>query len=107
MKNAMKVRLEMRINFNGFDFGFGMEGADETCEIIVTLGNQDVEKVNVPKIFAKQQYAQLVQQVSRDTRPFKISCIIKDYTEQGKTLDNSLVFENKAYINAFGKDDKS
>jgi hypothetical protein len=45
-------------------------------------------------------------QVSKDSRPFQVKCIMKEYIDSGidngKVLDNYLAFQNKAFIEAFG-----
>jgi hypothetical protein len=93
----------MIFNFNPFE-------EQENCQISVQLGDKIVQQIELPLFFAKQQFGQLIMQVRKDSRPFQIKCIMKEYIEDridngkenGKVLDNYLAFQNKAFIEAFG-----
>jgi len=52
---------------------------------------------------AQAQFRQAIQQISKDSRPMKITCIRQETTEGGRILNNSLAFENKSFIEAFGR----
>lgn len=87
------------------NFGFNpFEDLQEQCEIEVTLGNQVIERNSLPVIFAKGQFMQMVKQLSTDSRPIKAVCYRKDFTEEGRELNNSIIFKNPAFVSAFGED---
>jgi len=95
----------MNINFGGFGgFDFNsFENLQEQCEIEVTLGDTIIEKSSLPVVFARNQFMQMVKQLSQDSRPIKIVCYRKEYTDEGLELQNSLIFKNNSYIKAFGE----
>ena len=94
----------MQINFNGFNFNpFG--NMAETAIIEVRLGNTIVEKQEMPLMFAKEQMAQAIQNMSRDSRPMQIKCIRYDYTEEDKKIENSLAFQNNVFIKNFEREE--
>jgi len=88
----------MNINVNFFD------GMTEEVIIEVQLGNQVVERTQMPLIFAKQQFLNILNQIMNDSRPMKITCLRSEYTESGKKLENSLTFKNMAFVRGFGED---
>lgn len=49
------------------------------------------------------QFRQAIQQISKDSRPMKVICVRQETTEDDKVLKNSLAFENKSFIETFGK----
>jgi len=85
----------MDFNFNNFG------DINQQVTIEIQLGNQIVEKTQLPTIFAKQHFLQVVQQIKNDGRPIKIKCTMYDYTETGKMIENSLTFRNLAFLNNF------
>jgi hypothetical protein len=91
----------MQINFNGF--GFNPFENMENVIVEIQLGNQVVEQNQMPLPFAKQQFAQLVKQISRDPRPMQAKCYLDDYTEDGKRLANYLAFQNTSFMREFEK----
>lgn len=93
----------MHINFSGFKFNpFG--DMAETCIIEVRLGNTIVERQEMPLMFAKEQMAQAIQNMSRDSRPMQVKCIRYDHTDEGKKLENSLSFQNSVFVKNFEKE---
>jgi hypothetical protein len=97
----------MQINFGGFNFNPFGNNTNETCIIEVQLGNAVVEKQEMPLVFAKEQMTQAIHNMARDSRPMQIKCIRYDYTEEDKKLENSLAFQNNAFIKNFGKEEVS
>lgn len=77
----------------------------QNYEIIITLGESTVQRLQIPSILAEQQYEAIVQQLRNDGRPMRAECLRDEYTDSGKKIKNSIIFENKAYVRAYGKDD--
>lgn len=92
----------MQFSFNSFN-PFDPFQNQENCKITVQLGNTIVQQVSVPLFAARTHFTQLAKQASKDSNPLQVKCIRKEYTESDRELENSLAFENKAFIEAFGE----
>ena len=79
------------INFNPFDNQ--ANGMNELIIIEIQLGNQIVERNQLPSVFAKQQFAQIIQHLVNDSRPMLARAIRKN--DNGK--DDILEFKNNAF----------
>lgn len=84
-------------NFNGFDLG-----ETEECTIVIKLGNAEVGRSTMPLIFARNKMIEAMNSANNDSRPIQVKCIKDYYTESGKKLEDSIIYENQAYKNAFG-----
>jgi glutamate formiminotransferase len=76
---------------------------NELVTVEVQLGNQIIQKQQMPILFASQEFPQLIKQMAQDKRPLKISFTKNDYNNSGKIIPNSLIFKNNAFINGFGE----
>ena len=86
----------VNMNFSGFE--------THDFQFVTILGNQIVENVLLPGIFAKSRFIQAMQQIFKDNRPIQIQCIKQEITEDtDRILKNKLVFSNNAFIRAFGE----
>jgi hypothetical protein len=90
--------MNYSFNFNPFD-----NGQLENCQITVQLGTTIIQNATLPLMMTQMQFGELVKQVMKDNRPLKVTCIRQETTEDGRVLNNSLTFENNAFIEAFGK----
>jgi hypothetical protein len=94
----------MKLNFNPFE-------DQQECQILIQLGDKIVQQIELPIFFAYQQFGQLILQTMKDSRPFQVKCIIKEYIEdetaKGKVLDNYLAFQNKAFIEVFSEKEEN
>jgi hypothetical protein len=77
---------------NVFTNFINIDGLDEQCLITVRIGNTIAQQINVPLLFAQQQFMQVIQQISKDTRPMEVKCIRQVFTEEGRQIENSLAF---------------
>jgi hypothetical protein len=93
--NQIGGEYKVQFSFNSFD------GYIENYTIIVQLDDTIVRQFELPQFVARGQFEQLVYQTAKDNRPFKVTCVKKECTEEGKELNNSLSFENNAFIEAF------
>lgn len=84
----------MFINFDGLD--------NEVYTIEIQLGNQIINRVQLPTMFAQGEMHNIIRQLANDSRPMKVSCSYTDYSESGKALINSLTFMNNSFANNFG-----
>ncbi len=75
------------VNFNPFDM--------DVVTIEVQLGNQIIERNQLPCAFAKQQFMQIVKQLANEKRPMLVRAIRKDDDDK----DNILEFKNNAFTN--------
>ena len=92
----------MQFSFNSFN-SFNPFQDQENCKITVQLGTTIIQQVSVPLFAARTHFTQLVKQASGDSRPLQVKCVCKEYTESDRELENSLAFENKSFIEAFGE----
>ena len=83
-------------------YSFNNFGLEESCQIIVTLGNQVIQNLSLPLPFAQNQFAAFVQQTAKDDRPMQVKVIKKIELESGKEIENVIMFNNNAWVKAFG-----
>jgi hypothetical protein len=75
----------------------------DLCRIDIQIGNTVVQRFELPIFIAQAQFIQLVAQIKQDSRPMRVTCFRDEQIEEGKTITNSLSFENKAYIESYDK----
>jgi hypothetical protein len=52
----------------------------------------------VNSFLAKQQFAQIILEVSKNPNPIEVKCSYIDYTDNNKKIENSLTFANNRFI---------
>lgn len=92
---------------NIFGNFINIDELNEQCIIIVQLGNQIIQQISVPILFAVEQFKQLILQTKNDSRPIQIKCTRQEYTEEGKLLNNSLTFNNLSWIKNFENENEN
>lgn len=76
---------------------------EDNYTITIQLGNTITQKMQLPGFIARTNFESLVYQAAKyNSKPFKVTCYKKEYIDDGKELNNSLSFENNAFIEAFG-----
>jgi hypothetical protein len=76
------------VNFNPFD-------VEDLIIIEIQLGNQIIQRTQLPCVFARQQFAEIIKQLANDTRPMLARAIRP--SDDGK--NEVLEFKNNAFGN--------
>ena len=78
-------------------FGFDQ---DDACRIDLQIGSMVVQQMKMPLFMAQINFIQIIGQIKQDPRPMKVACYKTEYTENGRSLINSIAFENKAFVDS-------
>lgn len=88
-------------------FSFGFENNIEECIIEIKLGNQiQRQRMQAMPEMIQMQFMQMLQEVGHSDQPIRIKLIKEEnvwnqYRKQFKSLENSIQFANKKYMEAF------